>query len=43
MTVSRALHGPERAILGLDGVSVLPIAAGHQKYLAWHRARVFKV
>ena len=43
MLVSKALDAEARALLGLDRPGkVRRINDGHRRYLAWHRARVFK-
>jgi hypothetical protein len=43
MMVSDALDTEARALLGLDRPgNVRRITDGHRRYLAWHRARVFK-
>jgi hypothetical protein len=43
VVVSDALPGPARAILGLDRpLKVCGLYRGHERYLPWHRAKVFR-
>jgi predicted restriction endonuclease len=41
--VSAKLGDSDRAALGLsEALQPLPLAAGHQRYLLWHRSKVFR-
>jgi hypothetical protein len=43
VTVSQALSGAARSVMGLAGALVVRgLSEGHRRYLAWHRAKVFK-